>query len=194
MSTSLPKPQPYHHGDLRRALLDGAMAMLESGGAANLGLRELARVLKVSPAAPYRHFDNKISLLEALAVRGYQQFSAQMKEAAIGDTAEARLAAMGHAYVRFALDNMELFRLMFSPELKRANRPTLRMAADAAFETLRIATATSSPDGGRIAALQAWAKVHGLAILLLDGQIAIREGENLDGLIRAVIGTEPAGA
>jgi len=170
------------------------MAMLESGGAANLGLRELARVLKVSPAAPYRHFDNKISLLEALAVRGYQQFSAQMKEAAIGDTAEARLAAMGHAYVRFALDNMELFRLMFSPELKRANRPTLRMAADAAFETLRIATATSSPDGGRIAALQAWAKVHGLAILLLDGQIAIREGENLDGLIRAIIGTEPAGA
>jgi AcrR family transcriptional regulator len=100
-------------------LLAAAMSMLESHGAAGLGLRELARVVGVSPAAPYRHFDSKIALLETLAITGYQRFSAVMHKAEAESAPAQRITAMGHAYVRFALDNPNLFRLMFSPELKR---------------------------------------------------------------------------
>ena len=185
MSTS-PGTGQYHHGDLRRALLDAAMDMLEHEGAAGIGLRELARVVGVSPAAPYRHFDSKTALLEVLAVTGFQRFTLAVNAAAGGDTgAGDRLNAMGRAYVRFALANPNLFRLMFSPELKRSGRPNLRMAADAAFATLREATAAQAD--GRIAALKAWSQVHGLAVLLLDGQIALRDGEDADAVIAAVI-------
>ena len=185
MSTS-PAPGAYHHGDLRRALLEAAMDMLEEQGAAKLGLRELARVVGVSPAAPYRHFDSRTALLEALAVTGFQRFSAAVVEAARAAGTTSELDAMGRAYVRFALANPNLFRLMFSPELTRSGRPNLRMAADAAFASLRRATAEAAD--GRIAALKAWAQVHGLAVLLLDGQIARRDGEDVDALIAAVIG------
>ena len=184
MSTS-PISGKYHHGDLRRALLDAAMDMLATHGAEGIGLRELARVVGVSAAAPYRHFDNKTALLEALAVTGFRDFALAVDAAARNVAPGERLDAMGRAYVKFALEHGNLFRLMFSPELKRDARPTLRMAADAAFASLRLAT--SSEGDGRIAALKAWAQVHGLAVLLLDGQIALRADEDIGALIAAVI-------
>jgi AcrR family transcriptional regulator len=186
VSTS-PLSGRYHHGDLRRALLDAAMDMLEAEGAAGLGLRELARMVGVSPAAPYRHFDSKTSLLEALAITGYQRFSRMMGEAERDSTPEHRIATMGQTYVRFALANPNMFRLMFSPDLRRDNRPGLRMAADAAFDTLRAVTAALPEGDKRVAALKAWAQVHGLAVLLLDGQIALRSDEDIGALIAAVL-------
>jgi AcrR family transcriptional regulator len=188
VSTS-PRPGQYHHGDLRRALLEAGMDVLEAEGAAGLGLRELARLVGVSPAAPYRHFDSKTSLLEALAITGYQRFSKAMYAAERDSPPEARVARMGQAYVHFALANPNLFRLMFSPELKRDSRPGLRMAADAAFDTLRAVTAALPEGEKRIGALRAWSQVHGLAVLLLDGQIALREGEDMAALIAAVTRT-----
>ncbi|MEO8685885.1 MAG: TetR/AcrR family transcriptional regulator [Devosia sp.] len=188
MSTS-PVPGRYHHGDLRRALLEAGMDVLEAEGSAGLGLRELARLVGVSPAAPYRHFDSRISLLEALAITGYQRFSKAMHAVERDSAPEERVARMGETYVRFALDNPNLFRLMFSPELKRDSRPGLRMAADAAFDTLRAVTAALPEGEKRIGALRAWAQVHGLAVLLLDGQIALREGEDREGLISRVLGS-----
>jgi hypothetical protein len=95
--------------------------------------------------------------------------------------------AMGKAYVHFALANPGLFRLMFSPQLRRDNRPGLRMAADAAFGTLRHVTG-SDTTAGLIPALSAWTRVHGLAVLLLDGQIASRAGQDSDALIAAILG------
>ena len=184
MSTS--NHPPYHHGDLRRALLDEALRVLEREGEAGLGLRELARAVGVSPAAPYRHFDSRLALLEALAVTGFRRFTQNMDEVGATNPADP-LAAMGHAYVLFALDNGNLFRLMFSPGLQRANRPGLRMAADAAFATLRRVTGGEEQEG-RIRALAAWARVHGLAVLLLDGQIALGEGEDIRALISEIIG------
>jgi len=181
MSTSS-KLRAYHHGDLRRALLDTALVMLEEEGSAGLGLRELARRLGVSPAAPYRHFDSRIALLEALAVTGYQRFARAVTEAATASPADP-LNAMGRAYIRFALDNGNLFRLMFSPELERSGRPALRMAADAAFATLAKVTTA----GGRLAALKAWAEVHGLATLLLDRQINLAPGEDAETLAAAIL-------
>ena len=184
MSTSL-QNAPYHHGDLRNALLEAAMRILEREGEAGLGLRDLARAVGVSPAAPYRHFDSRAALLEALAVTGFQRFTRAMEDVAAANAPDL-LSAMGKTYVLFALHNPALFRLMFSPQLKRDNRPGLRMAADAAFATLRRVTGGNA-GSGRVAALAAWARVHGLAVLLLDGQIAIEAGEDIEALISEII-------
>lgn len=183
MSTS--SNSPYHHGDLRRALLEAALLILERDGEAGLGLRDLARAVGVSPAAPYRHFDGLAGLLEALAVTGFQRFTRAMEAVAEADPPDL-LSAMGKTYVLFALNNRALFRLMFSPRLRRDNRPGLRMAADAAFATLRHVSG-GDVKAGRVAALSAWARVHGLAVLLLDGQIAIQAGEDIEALISEII-------
>jgi AcrR family transcriptional regulator len=176
---------PYHHGNLRQALLEAALIILERDGEAALVLRDLARAVGVSPAAPYRHFDGRSGLLEALAVTGFQRFTRAMEQVAEAGHADT-LGRMGRAYVAFALANPNLFRLMFSPQLRRDNRPGLRMAADAAFATLRQVSGGNN-EAGRVTALAAWARVHGLATLLLDGQIAIAEGEDTDALVAAIL-------
>jgi AcrR family transcriptional regulator len=184
MSTSIVNA-PYHHGNLRQALLETALLILEKEGEAGLGLRDLARAVGVSPAAPYRHFDSRAALLEALAVTGFQRFTRVMEKVVTSDTLD-HVAAMGRTYVKFALDNPNLFRLMFSPVLRRDNRPGLRMAADTAYQTLRHVTG-EDVGASRVAALAAWARVHGLAVLLLDGQIAIQAGEDIEALISEII-------
>ena len=183
MSTS--SNAPYHHGNLRQALLEAALIILEREGEAGLGLRDLARAVGVSPAAPYRHFDSRGALLEALAVTGFQRFTAAMEAVAASDVLDP-MAAMGKTYVKFALDNANLFRLMFSPQVRKDNRPGLRMAADAAYQTLRHVTG-GDVKANRVAALAAWARVHGLAVLLLDGQIAIQAGEDIEALVAEII-------
>lgn len=185
MSTSA--NSPYHHGNLRQALLEAALIILEKEGETGLGLRDLARAVGVSAAAPYRHFDSRAALLEALAVTGFQRFSAAMEAVAASNPPDP-MAAMGKTYVLFALSNANLFRLMFSPQLKKDGRPGLRIAADAAFDTLRHVVG-GDMQTGRIKALAAWAKVHGLSILLLDGQIALRAGEDTEALIAEIIGS-----
>src|SRR6218665_2086733 len=120
MSTSA--NSPYHHGNLRQALLAAALLILEKEGEAGLGLRDLARAVGVSPAAPYRHFDPRAALLEALAVTGFQRFTAAMEAVAAAKPNDA-MAEMGKTYVLFALENPGLFRLMFSPHLSKDARP-----------------------------------------------------------------------
>src|SRR5690606_39152368 len=120
---------PYHHGTLRQTILEVALKILARDGASGLSLRDLARVIGVSPAAPYRHFDSRAALLEALAVTGFQRFAAPMNEVTQSSPPNP-LAAMGKTYVFFALENANLFRLMFSPVLKKEARPGLKMAAD----------------------------------------------------------------
>jgi hypothetical protein len=110
-----------------------------------------------------------------------------MEAVAAGNPADP-MAAMGKTYVLFALGNANLFRLMFSPQLKKDGRPGLRMAADVAFDTLRHVVG-GDMQTGRTRALAAWAKVHGLSILLLDGQIALRAGEDTEALIAEIIGS-----
>lgn len=185
MSTSI--NAPYHHGNLRQALLEAALVILEKQGEGGLGLRDLARAVGVSAAAPYRHFDSRAALLEALAVTGFQRFSTAMEAVASSNPPDP-MAALGQTYVLFALNNANLFRLMFSPALKKDGRPGLRMAADAAFGTLRHIVGGDLKTG-RVKALAAWAKVHGLSILLLDGQINLHTGEDTEALIAEIIGS-----
>jgi AcrR family transcriptional regulator len=154
MSTS----GPYHHGDLRAALLATAAEMLETQGLASLSLREVARRAGVSHNAPYRHFPDRESLLAALAAEGFEQF---------GDALEKRpRREMGEAYVEFALEHPQRFRLMFSG---------VRGASDhRAYEALKKSFADLGEDA-QYAAAAAWGLVHGLAHLLLDGHFAGRE-------------------
>ncbi|MBY0337057.1 MAG: WHG domain-containing protein [Acetobacteraceae bacterium] len=150
--------RPYHHGDLRAALLDAADALLDEGGDGAVSLREAARRAGVSPTAAYRHFADKTALLAALAARHFAQFGQ-----ALGGRS---FDAMGPAYVRFALERPGRFRLMFGPLLRAAQTdPALQAASAAAFQALRQA----APD--EASALRAWAMVHGLAHLLLDGAL-----------------------
>ena len=111
----MPESRPYHHGDLRAALLAAAEATLREKGAAALSLRELAREVGVSHAAPGRHFKDKQALLNALALAGYERL-AQALTTADEPThpLEPRLTALARAYLGFAIDNAALLELMYA--------------------------------------------------------------------------------
>ena len=186
MSTS--DEASYHHGDLKRALIAAALALLAREGKGALGLREVARAVGVSPSAPYRHFKNREALLAAVAREGFLQFDEALQQAAAGLPEAEHLNAMGRAYVRFALDHPALFRLMFSPDVPFGADQELRQAADAAFGSLALLAAKADPEEPRIMALAAWSLVHGLSHLLLDEQIRRRPGQSDEALIAAVTG------
>src|SRR5512138_3056489 len=114
----------YHHGELRRALLDAAAAVVERDGVGALSLRDLARRLGVSHAAPAHHFADRTALLVELAADGYARFGAALAEAARREREPfERLLAVGRAYVRFALDHPGRFRVMFGRELAELDPP-----------------------------------------------------------------------
>ncbi len=164
--------KPYHHGDLRAALVDAGLALLAERDVEGLSLREMARTVGVSATAVYRHFPDKTALMTALAREGVERLAASQHLAS--DQAGggvAGFAATGRAYVRFALAHPALFRLIFaSSALARSSGET------EALRFLRANAAANLPDGAKedqveVGAIQAWALVHGLATLMLDGQI-----------------------
>lgn len=183
MST-FPESDRYHHGDLRRALVEAALEMLAEGGTEALGLRELARRVGVSAAAPYRHFRDRKALIQAVAAAGFEKFDAEVCGARAGVAPEDQFAAMAEAYVHFALKHARLYRLMFSSELGKFDNPDLRRAAGAAYASLAVAAAREDPKAPGEAAISAWAFVHGLSMLLLDGQLLGVTPETADPLIR----------
>ena len=172
MSTSKRAEKPgYHHGDLRRALVDAATKVVAKEGVAAVTLREVARLAGVSHNAPYRHFDGLSALLAAVATEGFEEFGARLREAAEGEPdAKLRRTAIGRAYLRFALDNPKLYLLMFGAELDKQQHPDLRAASDEAFSVL-TSTLARAGRAGHADAINAWAFVHGLAHLVLDKQI-----------------------
>ena len=168
----------YHHGDLRRTLLDSSLALLEEQGLEGLSLREVARRAGVTHQAPYHHFADRAALLAALADEGFAlllaAMQAEQRKAHRG--ASARLAAAGRGYVNFALAHPAHFRLMFRPELCE-DAPAAR-AGSAAYLLLVDAVAAAQQEGAAPAqeaeALVAlcWSAAHGLASLFLDGPMA----------------------
>lgn len=174
----------YHHGQLRPALIAEARALLDAGGPAAVSLREAARRAGVSATATYRHFADKDALLAAVAAEGFREFG----EALAAPMRQGKpFSAMGRAYVEFALTHPGLFRLMFSPLIaKRDDHPDLAAGANRAFEALRAAAGAHVGDGddGQAAAIAAWAMVHGLSHLLLDGVLPRDQAESLlDGVL-----------
>jgi AcrR family transcriptional regulator len=183
----------YHHGDLRSALINAGMEALAVDSADSLSLRALAREVGVSATAVYRHFPEKDALLAALALNGFDQLAAAQQaasRAASGQGALAAFSASGAAYVRFAIINPELFRLMW----KAAPRgDQLHLPIDEAHPAMAglrravedVAPPGSSEDDKRATALRCWGLVHGLAMLVLDGQIVL-DDVMIDRVIRGL--------
>src|SRR6516225_2985309 len=170
--------RPYHHRDLRPALIRSALEILSEAGMAGLSLRAAARRAKVSAMAPYRHFADKEALLAAVAEHGFQLLEARLTAAtATAADPRAGLAALGVAYVVFAQDEPSLFKLMFGPTIeKKSAHPALDDAGCACFNALRQAVAAAKffegdPDGGDVS-LACWSLVHGLSALIVDGRLA----------------------
>lgn len=168
----------YHHGDLRAALLTAARSIVEQDGVAKLSLRAVSRQAGVSHSAPYHHFPDKAAILAALAELGYDQLSAeiQAEQAKLRvDDFVGQVVAVGKSYVRFALVNPAIFRLMFRPELTQpAEHPALREAEARAFGGLVAALAQCQAHGlvpgtdPLPAAMSCWSTVHGFATLWID--------------------------
>ncbi len=174
-------PNHYHHGDLRRALLQAAVDLVGEVGVQGLSLREVARRAGVTHAAPYRHFPSKESLVAAIAEDGYRTMMRYMQEAqaSLGDAPPLqRFYASGNGYLQFALAHPAYFRLMFgATELNRRDYPSLREAAEAAFHLL-LDSVVACQESGELKAgdprelgLAAWSSIHGLASLWVDHQL-----------------------
>lgn len=176
--------QPYHHGDLRRTLLEAAAASIETDGVDALSLRQLARDAGVSHAAPSRHFRDKQALLDALAEDGFRRLSDALEQATDGDAStseavRAEFGALAAAYVGFALAQPTLLTLMFGLKHAPDARAELLAAGHASMEiTLRVIAAAQAigaiaPGDPQRIGLVAFATFHGIATLasgeLLDG-------------------------
>ncbi len=178
--------RPYHHGDLRRALIDAGMELLEQRQADNLSLREVARAAGVSPTAVYRHFPDKDALLDALSAEGLGLLAAAQRAAAdAAGGGEAGFVATGIAYVRFALAHPALFRLTFGATAARNILDAPDHLPDAMAFLRANAEAAADRYGlpAKVVAVHAWSIAHGLATLMLEGQV-----EADDALIAQVIG------
>jgi AcrR family transcriptional regulator len=180
-------PRPYHHGDLRRALLDAALATIEAEGPAGLSLRALARRVGVSHAAPAHHFGDKSGLLTAVAAEGFELLAAELRAAweRTGGFLE-----LGVAYVRFAATHRAHFEVMYRPELYRRDDPSVAEARAKAGALLyggvrRRGAAGEQADALR-AGVAAWALVHGLATLYLNGNLPPELGDDPDRLAREI--------
>ncbi|MFJ5956879.1 TetR/AcrR family transcriptional regulator [Paenarthrobacter sp. NPDC092416] len=170
MSTSV---KPYHHGDLRAALIAAAVEGLEAGEP--FSLRAVARRAGVSPTAPYRHFADREALDTAVAVEGFKDLRADL-EAALTDVAETAapeevIAALGVAYVGFALKRPAVFRLMFGNECDERDSERVQ-ASEQLHEMLNQSIERLLPGANNShLSLALWSMAHGLAFLHLDGKL-----------------------
>lgn len=197
------KTGTYHHGDLRRVLLEAAVRVAEKEGVGALSLQALARKAGVSSGAPYHHFESREQLLAEIAFDGYAKLVSEMARGASeaeaaprpGETsAEAHVRGLGTGYIRFGLGHRGHFRIMFRPEVK-AQLADRREAVDEAFVMLTAGIARCQEDGvlppgdPRPFILLAWSAVHGATALWVDGPL-----EN-EGLVAhpEVLGTTVAG-
>jgi AcrR family transcriptional regulator len=166
--------RPYHHGNLRSALLSCAERTLRDGGAGELSLREIARQVGVSHAAPRRHFADKQALLDALAQDGFERLGRELREAmdGAGEGFHARLLAVSQSYVRFATEHAALLELMYAGKHRPGADDSLREAGERAFEAPMSLIAAGQAAGEVVAGdparvgVAAWAAVHGLASLV----------------------------
>jgi AcrR family transcriptional regulator len=174
-------PRPYHHGDLRPALVRAAIATIDEVGPATMSVREVARRAGVTHAAATYHFGDKAGLLTAVAVQGYRLLASEL-----GQTQrETRsFLEVGVAYVRFAVTHRAHFEVMFRTELYDADDPELREAR-AATAALLYGT-TQATDDQVAAGVAAWALVHGVADLWLNGSLPPRLGDDPEAIARRV--------
>lgn len=177
--------RPYHHGDLRSALLAGAERTLREKGAGALSLRELAREVGVSHAAPGRHFKDKQALLNALALAGYERMARSLEAADDpGLPLRPRLTALARAYLGFALDNAELLELMYARKHEPGASEQMAAAIDGTVGHLAQIVAAAQRRGEIVEGdpehltLVVGTTLHGLASFAANGWIPPEEAMN----------------
>ena len=182
----------YHHGDLASALMDAAIVRIAQEGVDKLSLRAVARDLGVSQTAPYRHFTDKNHLLSLLAQQGFERLAHTSFEASShyqDDTFKA-LMALGLAYIEFAREHPQHYRLMFGGTIKRDCGETQVMKTSMSAFDVILQQATRGVERGdliqqepRLLARSCWAKVHGIAMLLIDGFYSDLNAQQLNQLL-----------
>jgi AcrR family transcriptional regulator len=193
--------RPYHHGNLRKALLLAGEQALEGGGAQNLSLRELAREIGVSHAAPRRHFPDKQALLDALAVSGWERLGEALSGAVTeaGDGFDKRMLGLARAYVTFATRHPALIELMFATKHADNASPALAEAGERAFAPALTTVVDGQAAGTVVAgepervAIVAFAALQGLVALANNGMLnGTPLPETLDEVVeRLVLGLRP---
>jgi AcrR family transcriptional regulator len=187
MSQPTRKPlNTYHHGDLRGALVQAALAEAEQGGPEAISIKALAKKLGVSQPAPYRHFADREALLAAVTAEAFRQFSAVLREAIRKPSKRSKLSRFAQATLSFGLRRNGIYRLMFASRTMACATKDSELHA-AAMETLALLLeALEAPAVGLLReryALQIWAAVHGVVMLaeqgLLTGKIANISREEL---------------
>jgi AcrR family transcriptional regulator len=174
--------RPYHHGDLRRAILAAAVKTIQRDGVDALSLRALARDAGVSHAAPAHHFGDRSGLLTAVATEGFSLLADELSE-----TFERTRSFLevGVAYVRFAVRHPAHFAVMYRPELLRDDDPALADARRRASGVLYGGVGSAAPDADALqAGVAAWSLVHGLATLYLGRNLPPALGDDAESIAR----------
>jgi AcrR family transcriptional regulator len=184
------RPKPYHHGNLRVALLKAALRLISEVGPTAFTLREVARRAGVSHNAPYRHFRDREELMAAVSTEGYGELTRTMQEAAGQESNSlAQLQQAGLAYVKFALRRPEHFTVMFdapaskpseklcfNPSKMKIRYPEAAEAAEQSFRMLMALVEACQREGvlpagdAKQLALLAWSMTHGIAKLAITGR------------------------
>lgn len=173
--------RPYHHGDLRRALVEAALGTIEEVGPAAMSVREVARRAGVTHPAALYHFGDKAGLLTAVAVEGYRLLGEALRQAY---QATGSFLEVGVAYVRFAVDRRAYFEVMYRPELYDPEDMDVLQARSAAALVLY---GTGTPDLEQLAeGVAAWALVHGIATLWINGNLPRQLGDDPERIARMV--------
>lgn len=174
---TMAKKKSYHHGDLRKALVDAAAALAAEHGPESVSLRDVAKRAGVSHAAPYHHFAGKAELLHAVALEGFRLMDVEMRAAygkRRGGDPYDRLAALGQAYIRFAARHPHYFKAMFRGVIPNKDLPDPDDHGQKNFQGLVAAVQACLGETGKPSAramdkvLAAWSAVHGMASLWVE--------------------------
>ncbi|SDD16785.1 DNA-binding transcriptional regulator, AcrR family [Paracoccus isoporae] len=188
----MPHRKTYHHGNLREALVDGAVDLIELSGPQSFSLAEAARRAGVSPAAPYRHFKSREDLLEEVARRGYVEFAEKMDK--VYDDGKpnplAALARLGNSYLEFAQERPGYYQAMFESGISVVENPELWEAAEAsigilvrASEELFAHFPVEDRPPPRMVANHIWAMSHGVVELFARSKQGARSPISPDDML-----------
>jgi AcrR family transcriptional regulator len=166
----------YHHGDLRRALVEAAIVEVERAGHEGLSMAAIAKALGVSQPAPYRHFADKDALLTAVVTEGFEIFAAALKAAPKRARGRAALSRMAQAYLQFGLQHPGLYKAMFASHLLPLARDGAELQATASGSFQLLVDAVEAPDrpAAQREALRIWASLHGIVMLHNQGLLKDR--------------------
>jgi len=190
----MPKKKNYHHGDLKNALIKAGVEILAKDGVIGLSLRKVAARAGVSHTAPYSHFVDKQALIAAISTEGFRQLYERMSAVAeeYKTKPSMQLMEVGWAYVQFALDDRDRFKVMFSGTLEKEKEyPEFVTESQRNFQLVKMVVEANQAAGvlrsgsSDLVALSAWAIIHGFSMLLLEGQIShtVLEQRDLRGLV-----------